>query len=134
MCALFLAGCATTDKTTRVASIAKIIARRGSYEVVKYKPEYKPGFIAATVALDVVIALDQPTPNDLMTALAKIKVKEIQGDQGAMVIADIKDLLDLLAADNFKNLDVSGLKQIAQAIDDGLKQGLGIPPPVPPLP
>jgi hypothetical protein len=126
--AVLSSGCKTTDQTTLTATVVHLIARRGTIEAVKYKPEYRDGFVAAKAALDALLALDNPTPDALVAALANIKVKELQGDNGAMAIADVKDLVNLFAS-KFKNVDVSGFKQIIAALDAGISEGLGLPVP-----
>lgn len=123
-----LTGCKSTDQTTLVSGIAHIVARRGTFEAVKYKPEYRDGFVAAKASLDALLALSSPTPDQLIVALQSIKVKELQGDSGALAIADIKDLITLLSG-KFSNVDVSGLKQIIAALDAGISEGLGLPAP-----
>jgi hypothetical protein len=116
-------GCATTSQTTLTAAVAKIIARRGTVEAIRYKPEYKPGFIAAKVVLDAVVALNSPTKQDLVDAIQKLPANELKGDEGALLIADVRDLVGLLTQ-NFNDLDVSGLQQIVLALDQGMTEGL----------
>lgn len=125
---LMITGCKTTDQTAFTATVIHLVARRGTFEAVKYKPEYRNDFIAAKAALDAILALGSPTPDQLVAALQSIKVKELQGDSGALAIADIKDLITLLTS-KFSNVDVSGLKQIIAALDAGISEGLGLPAP-----
>lgn len=131
--AVILAGCATTSKTQLTGSIAKLAVRRGTVELLKAKPQYRPQLTAAKGALDLALSLDQPTTADLKSALATIPMKEIQGDQGLMLVADVKDLLNLLAQlVQIQNLDTSGLKDILHGVDDGLTDALALTaPPVP---
>lgn len=128
---LLFQGCKTTQQTQLTATVAHIVARRGTIEAVKYKPALRDDFAAAKAGLDALLALDNPTPEGLVAALQSIKVKELQGDAGAMAIADVKDLVNLFVG-QIKNVDVSGLKSIISAIDAGISEALGLP--APPLP
>lgn len=130
-CVLFSVGCSSTS-LQRGASALKIAARRGTFEYVKRYPERRPLFELAAASLTVLVNTNADY-SALAAALQTLKIREFKGDAGALLLRDGLDLLDLAISD-LKPGDNSGVRVIAQALADGIGQGLAMLPVMAPMP
>lgn len=115
------ASCPQTDP------IAKIVARRVTVEILRAKPEYRPAFIATTVTLDLLLKNDETTRAEFIAALQQLKIRELKGVDGALIIVDLLDLID--AAMNDKPWLSDGLPRLRSfltAVNDGIVMGINL--------
>lgn len=122
--AVILSGCATTSKTQRWATIAKIAARRGTVETVKSHPEYRIYFATAAEGIDALLLTNSISYDALLSELRKLPIKELKGDEGALLFRDAVDLYDAALGDVLRLKDGSGLRVIAQSLVAGIREGL----------
>lgn len=130
-------GCAFLG-SERGAKAITIAARRGTYEYVKRKPETRLVFEASAAALASLVATNA-SYDTLVAAIQGLKIREFKGDQGALLLRDALDLLDLTVLDLLREQDMPTLRNVAQALADGIGQGLAQlsagakAPPLPPI-
>lgn len=115
------ASCPQTDP------IAKIVARRVTVEILQSRPQYRPAFIASTVTIDLLLKNDATTRAEFIAALQQLKVRELKGVEGALIITDLLDLID--AAMNDKPWLSDGLPRLRSfltAVNDGMVMGINL--------
>ena len=122
---LLAAGCSTVNWGV----IGLIGARRGTYEVVKKHPEYRPAFVAAVTVLDQQLLQDQPDYGKVVAALQGLKINEIQGEEGAMLVQDAIDMLNALLGEGWRPKDETKAKLFLEALRDGIHRGLAMATP-----
>ena len=123
VCSLMLMVSACT--TVQQDSITKIIARRATVETVKAKPEYREAFVLSVVAIDAVLGNPDATRDDLVAVLQSLKIKELKGADGALLIADILDGFEIAIGD--KPLFGDGftrLRSFILSVNEGMREGL----------
>lgn len=133
--AILFPSCTTVQREVT----AKILARRATYEVLRAKPEYKPAFVATVTAIDALL-LDETIDRAAFTlALQNLKIHELKGAEGALIIADILDIIDIAIED--KPLLGEGLPQlraITKSLSEGIAGGIALAsalaPPAPHVP
>lgn len=126
---LFLGnGCGTTDgdRTPDWEVIAKIAARRGTVEALRRHPEYRLAFEATATGLDQLLLQDQVDYQQLHQVLAQLPIKELRGDEGALLVADAIDLYDASLGRVLRLNETSRLRPIAEALRDGIRGGLAL--------
>lgn len=130
LCSL-LAGCATTTSNTeRWAVVAKIAARRGTTETLRRHPEYRPAFEAALAGVDALLLTPGPVSREaLLKELQKLPVKELHGEEGALLFADAFDLFDAVLGDRVALRDGTMIRTIAVALAGGVRDGLALSGP-----
>lgn len=131
---ILIASFATASCTT-LNKVSTIGARRGTYETLKRHPEYRPAFEAGVVALDNLLLKETVDYEGLIAALQVLKINEIKGSDGAALLRDVIDVYDALIGDTARKKTPEQLRGWAQAIRDGVSQGLAqFTAPTPPLP
>ena len=124
-----LTGCATLQQAERWGKVAQIAARRGTYETVKRHPELKDPFAAAAVSLEQLFVTDTINYEAVRATLQKLKINELRGEAGALIISDALDLYDLTFGDKIRIKDDSRLKPVVAGILTGIKDGLAMAEP-----
>lgn len=131
-------GCASTPEgMDRWATLATVLARRGTYEAVKANPSWRGAFEVVSVKIDQLILNDQIDAPKLLAALQLLPIRELKGDEGALIILDAIDLYDGLIRDTLRLPDDKPLvKKIALNLRNGIRAGLYMaqPRPLPPIP
>lgn len=137
-------GCITTADGRKIpdpvvlTAIAQDAAYVGATITLKSNPQYRPEFELTRLALEQLIAAGSGSPSDLQAALAKLPIKELQGQNGAILVQQAVVVLNAARA-KLAELDkaqvYSGYVQpIAQGLLAGLDQALGVPPSAPAAP
>jgi len=128
-----LTGCQTPPSgvnVARIASIANTAAYMGSALWLVDHPSDRPTFLLVKATLDGLIQDGQYDPLLFRDALAKLPVKELKGEKGAILI-DASVLIFDLAFQEYATTDqATWLKPIMVAVRDGLQRGLDRVPPV----
>lgn len=122
---LITAGCSTLQ----VAIGTRIVVRRATVEVLKKHPEYKPAIQASAVAIDQLLLQPELDREKITAALQSLKIREIKGSDGALLLQDVLDLIDAAIAD--KPLVGEGLpklKAFLEAVSGGLSEGVALSP------
>lgn len=120
-----LAGCTTLQFATGT----KIAVRRATVEVLKRKPAYKPAFVASATAISALLLDPQIDRAKVTATLQTLKIRELKGADGALLVNDILDLLDTAIAD--KPLVGDGLpklKAVLDAVASGITEGVALSP------
>lgn len=114
---------------------AKIIARRATYEVLKGHPQYKPAFVASVTAIDSLL-LDETINREAFTlALQNLKINELKGAEGTLIIADILDLIDIAIEDKpLLGEGLPRLRELTKSISEGIALGIALATPPAPVP
>lgn len=123
VCSVMLLFSACT--TVQQDSFTKILARRATVEAVKAKPEYRTAFVLSVAAVDAVLGNPDATRDDLVAVLQTLKIKELKGADGALLIADILDSVDIAIGD--KPLVGGGftrLRSFILSLNEGMREGL----------
>lgn len=124
-CALFRAGSTDAEKAAEVQSIAYAAASFGTAATLEYKPEYRPAFALALQSLEVAIADNQITGQDLRNILAGLPVPVLRGHTASIGINSATILFDTLTGKPINLEDAPLVLAAATGIRDGLKVGLG---------
>lgn len=108
-------------------SIAKIVARRATVEVLTRRPDYRPAFSASVLALDLVLKKEGATREDFVAAAQALKIKELRGQAGALLLNDLLDLIDIAIADKpWIGSGESRFRAFLVSVSDGLSDGLAL--------
>lgn len=118
--ALILPACTTIN------GVSKIGARRGTYEVLRQHPEYRPAFVAGVAALDNLLLKPEPNYEELTAALQVLKIDQLKGNEGALLLRDIIDVYDILIGPTARNQTPAQIRAWAQSIRDGVSAGLAM--------
>lgn len=122
---LMTTGCKLTS--AQQDSVAKIIARRATVELLTRKPEYRPAFAASVLALDLVLKKDGATREDFIAVAQALKIKELKGTAGSLLLNDLLDLIDITIADKpWIGNGESRLRAFLVAVSDGMSDGLSL--------
>lgn len=133
---LWFAGCATTNSTNtdpaaveaariaRMTTVAELAAFTGTSLRLQSHPQDRPLFEASLAALDVLVSDQNYDPAALQGALQKLPIKELQGEQGALILGAALILYDSYARDVVK-LDRSiYVLPVINAVRSGISRGL----------
>jgi hypothetical protein len=119
-------GCSTVQQ----AAGTRIIVRRATVEVLKKHPTYKPAVVASAVAIDQLLLSPTIDRDKIAAAVATLKIRELKGTDGALLLRDVLDLIDVAVAD--KPLVGDGLpklRAILGAVSGGLAEGAAFTTP-----
>lgn len=121
--ALLVPACTTLQR--QVA--AKIVARRATVEVLRRHPEHKPAFVASVTVIDGVLLDPILNRERLVLALQDLKIKELKGADGALIINDVLDLIAVAIADKpWLSDGLPELRAVAQALSEGMAEGIAL--------
>lgn len=109
---------------TTISGISQIGARRGTYEVLLRHPEYRPAFVAGIAGLNNLLLRPEPNYQELLDALQVLKIDELKGNEGAMLLRDIIDVYDILIGPTAREQTPEQIKAWAQSIVNGVTAGL----------
>lgn len=127
--ALLMPGCATTERNERLSVVAEIAARRGTSMTLAAHPEYRLAFEAAVTAFDQLLLQPEVDYAAFTEAVQSLKIDEIQGEEGALLIADVISLYRV-GLDNLLTYgDDSRFRPVAEGIRDGVKSGVALSEP-----
>lgn len=122
---LFTSGCSLTS--VQQDSIAKIVARRATVEVLTKHPEYRGAFSASVLDLDLVLKKDGATREDFVAAAQALKIKELRGQAGALSLNDLLDLIEIAIADKpWIGSGESRFRAFLVSVTDGISDGLSL--------
>lgn len=122
---LFTTGCKLSS--VQQDSIAKIVARRATVQLLTQHPEYRPYFTASVLAIDLLLKRDTATRAEIVAAIQELKIRELKGPQGALLVADILDILDIAVSDKPLLSDgLPRLRSVLVAVSDGVSDGLSL--------
>ena len=101
----------------------------GDGSKVPAHPQARPQFETARLAVRTLLAAGSFSPADLTAALQALPIKELQGDQGTLVVGEAVILWDTYGQ-QLANLDKAKvfetyIKPVAQGLLDGLDMALG---------
>lgn len=122
---LFTTGCSLTS--VQQDSIAKIVARRATVQLLTQHPEYRPYFSASVLTIDLLLKRESVTRAEMVAAIQALKIRELKGPQGALLVADILDILDIAVADKpWLSDGLPRLRSVLVAVSDGVSDGLAL--------
>lgn len=132
--ALFLAGTMllTSCTTLQFNTGTKIVARRATVEVLKRTsthPEYKAAIAASVTAIDQLLLQPNLDRARIAATLQGLKIRELKGSDGALLLADLLDLIDNAIAD--KPLIGDGLPRLQsflRSVADGMSEAVAMFP------
>jgi hypothetical protein len=126
LASVLLFGCATLQQAEKWGKIAQIAARRGTYETVKARPDARAVFATVAATLDSLLIKPSMDSAEIIAALQQLKVKELKGDQGALLIGDVIDVVDIVGGDSVRLKDDSRLRPVVTGIVTGIREGLSL--------
>ncbi len=139
-----LTGCASigsnpaadAQRIQRVSTIAELAAFTGTEYWLKDHPQDRPYFALSLAALDSLLKDRNYDPQALSEALASLPIKQLQGEQGTLIVSAATILYDAYAAEAV-NLDKAiYIAPVIAAIRNGLfralNPGTALPPPIAP--
>ena len=132
---ILFTGCTTTSTGQKVVdptvlqAIAQSAASTGSYIYLQSNPQDRDKFVIAQKALQALIASGSGNVAQLQSALSTLPIKQLQGTQGAVIVANAVTLINI-ASKELTKLDTNQVASvyvlpIAQGLLDGLTQTLG---------
>lgn len=140
-CGLFLlSGCATTGgvatspgtnatpaelvRAQRIGTVAELAAFSGTQVWLLEHPADRAYFEASAAALDVLLQSGEVSPEKFSAALSKLPIKELQGNEGTLIVGSTMILYDAFLAEHV-NLDANiYLRPIIAGVRSGLGRGL----------
>ena len=133
LCLAVFTGCKTTSgggrvTPDRVGVVAEVAAYTGATVWLAKHPEDAPKFELARTAIGTLLSSTNVTPADLTRALQGLPIKELRGDQGALIVGNALILYDVMLRDSV-NLDANEyLRPVISGIYGGLNRALPPPP------
>lgn len=122
---LMTTGCKLTS--AQQDSVAKIVARRATVELLTHRPDYRPAVSASVLALDLVLKKDGATREDFVAAAQALKIKELKGTAGSLLLNDLLDLIQIAIDDQpWIGTGESRLRAFLVSVSDGLSDGLAL--------
>lgn len=136
---LAFTGCQTTSNTDGTTTkavdpiVLQLVAQDatavGATMLLQQKPEYRPQLELARMSVKALLATGNGSPAELQAALSGLPIKQLQGNQGALIVTSAVTLIDAagarLKAVDSKQVWASYVQPIAQGIANGLDQALG---------
>jgi len=128
-------GCTTTSTGQKVVDpavlqgIAQSAASTASYIYLQSNPQDRDKFVLAQKSLQALIASGSGDVAGLQNALTTLPIKQLQGTQGAIIVANAVTVINI-ASKELTKLDKNQVASlyvlpIAQGLLDGLNQTLG---------
>jgi hypothetical protein len=130
--AAFCCGCKTTTSQQQIATASALAyeaAYVGTALDLSAHPEHRKGFELGLVALSGLLKSTNYTSAELVAALNKLPLKELQGENGAIVIGAIVSVFDLA-----RNLWIDTADQpawvaaVGGSIERGIRDALSLAP------
>jgi len=117
----------TSCTTLQQDAASKIISRRATIELISHHPEYRPAFTASVLAIDLLLKRETVTRAEMVAAIQALKIRELKGPQGALLVSDILDIIDIAVTDKpWFSEGLPRLRSVLVAVADGISDGLAL--------